>query len=100
MPRYATGTMEAGLADLYDVADYADDAAAIAAFKASMRKDHPNSRLVQIGLDECDVVDFVARVADDFSLTESTLYVDEIVDWVAVYNVITDDEDDDDPVAA
>ncbi|MCC4298408.1 hypothetical protein [Aurantimonas coralicida] len=98
MPRYATGTMEAGVGDLYDVADHADDAAAVAAFEAEMSASHPDSRLVKVGLEDVAVVDFVARVADDFPLDATTISVVDIGKWVAVYSLVTDD--DDDPIAA
>ncbi|MBC6716945.1 hypothetical protein H9Q09_12070 [Aurantimonas sp. DM33-3] len=94
MPRYATGTMEAGVGDLYDVADHADDAAAVAAFEAEMSASHPDSRLVKVGLEDVAVVDFVARVADDFPLDATTISVVDIGRWVAVYSLVTDDDDD------
>ncbi|MEO9787542.1 MAG: hypothetical protein ABJF67_08030 [Aurantimonas coralicida] len=98
MPRYATGTMEAGLGDLYDVADHPSDAAAVAAFKVDMGESHPDSRLVEVGLEDVAVVDFVARVADNFPLDATTISVVDIGKWVAVYSLVTDD--DDDPIAA
>ncbi len=43
MPRYATGTAEAGSGyELYAIADYASDRAAIAAFEADMKRQRPD----------------------------------------------------------
>jgi hypothetical protein len=89
--------MEAGVGDLYDVADHADDAAAVTAFKAEMSASHPASQLVAVGLEDVAVVDFVALVADDFPTDATTISVIDIGRWIAVYSLVTDD---DDPIAA
>ncbi|WP_024351050.1 hypothetical protein [Aurantimonas coralicida] len=93
MPRYATGTAEAGSGyELYDISDHANDRAAIAAFEANMKEQRPDLRLAKTDPNDLEVYDCVARVTDDLPLDAETITDDDIVELVETYDVRAIDE--------